>query len=79
MPRKTARIETARGSFKRLMRSTAGPSATDRKIAMHTSPTTDRTRYSTYSSTTRATSVKNTRTMVRVLICACPATVCGSV
>ena len=46
---------------------------------MHTSPMTERTRYSMYSRTTSATSVKNTRTMVRVLSWDCPATVSGSV
>jgi hypothetical protein len=43
-PRKTARIAAGRGSFMRAARSTAGPSATARKTAISSRPTTERTR-----------------------------------
>src|SRR3954451_4473027 len=71
------RIEAGRGSFSRLTRSTAGPSATARDTAISSSPRTDRTRYSTYSRTPSATSVKKIRAIVRVLSWSCPTTVRG--
>ena len=43
--RKTARIAAGRGNFMREARSTAGPSATARKTAISSSPTTERIRY----------------------------------
>ena len=61
------------------MRSTAGPSATDRKIAMQQQPDDRPDEVEHVQQDDEATSVKNTRTIVRVLSCDCPATVSGSV